>query len=507
MTPPPAGTEHAPGHRQLARGRLALVGALAQSIGFMGPVFSVSALLPLIVGQSATGRGAGVATPLALLIAGIGISGVAWIIAEYAKRVHLCGSLSDYIADSAGPRLGLLSGWLYYGAMIVLAVATFLLLGGLTQAFLRDALSIDVPWWPLSLGYIALVMALIVIGVQISIRAQLALALVSMAVVLVFSLIIIARGGHGGNSVTAAPFNPLHVGGLNLLYGVLYGINMFIGFESAANLAEEAAEPKRHIPRAVLLSLTIVGAFYLVTAYAQDVGFGLNATEWKNNAFPLQSLASGSEFGSATFGDIISVIVILDVLAVTIGVGVAVTRGMFSMARHGRLPDALATVHRRYRTPARCAAVLGVVAVLAIIAVRLGDGILSRATGQPGILQPQWTPAFGWMAGFGGTGLAVMYLIVSAVGVKGLWHQVNRAKLLVAAVVGVTVAAGAVFGAFYKAASPLNTIPWALLVWIALGLIWSYIALRRPVVVAGAETPVVVAGAETPAARTALAED
>ena len=36
---------------------------------------------------------------------------------------------------------------------------------------------------------------------------------------------------------------------------------MFIGFESAANLAEETANPKRDIPRAVLLSLVLVGAY------------------------------------------------------------------------------------------------------------------------------------------------------------------------------------------------------------------------------------------------------
>ena len=469
---------------ELARGQLSLVGVLTQSIGFMGPVFSVSALLPLVVGLSATGRGAGVATPVAILIAGIGVGGVAWIIAQYAKRIHLCGSLYDYVSRSAGPRLGLLGGWLYYGAILVLAAATFLMLGGLTQDFLRNALSVSVPWWPLALGYLALVTALIVIGVQISIRAQLALALISMGVVLVFSLIIIVRGGHGGDSLSAAPFDLSSVGGLNLLYGVLYGINMFIGFESAANLAEETADPKRHVPRAVLLSLTIVGAYFLVTAYAQAVGFGLDAAAWKNSVFPLQSLASGGEFGSAGFGDLMAIIIILDVLAVTIGVGVAVTRGMLAMARDGRLPRGLAVVHGRYRTPVRCAAALGVTSAVAIVAVRVGDGIFSRATGEPGVLQPQWAPMFGWMAGFGGAGLALMYLVVSAAGVKGLWDQVSRPKLLIAAAVGVTVAGGAVFGAFYKAASPLNTIPWALLAWLALGLGWSFVALRRPAEVA-----------------------
>ena len=73
----------------------------------MGPVFSIAALLPLIVGESATGRGAGAAAPVAILIAGIGIGGVAWIIAQYAKRIHLCGSLYDYISQAPGRG----SGW------------------------------------------------------------------------------------------------------------------------------------------------------------------------------------------------------------------------------------------------------------------------------------------------------------------------------------------------------------------------------------------------------------
>jgi hypothetical protein len=87
---------------------------------------------------------------------------------------------------------------------------------------------------------------------------------------------------------------------------------------------------------------------------------------------------------------------------------------------------------------------------------------------------------FGWMAGFGGTGLAVMYLVVAAAGVKGLWSHVSRGKLLVAAAVGVAVSAGAVFGSIYEAPSPLDSVPWALLVWLVLGAAWSLVALGRP---------------------------
>jgi amino acid transporter len=479
--------DNAPGRAQLS-----LSGVLAQSVGFMGPVFSVAALLPLIVGQSATGRGAGVATPLAILIAGAGIFGAGWIIAQYAKRIHLCGSLYEYVCDGAGPRTGIVTGWLYYGAMLILGVATFLVLGGQTQGFLQSAFNVNVPWWPLSIGFVVLVTAIIIIGVQISVRAQLVLVLISAAVVLGFSVYIIGRGGLGGHSVSLRPFNPFSVGRLDLLYGVLYGINMFIGFESAANLAEETDDPKRNVPKAVLLSLTLVGAYFIVTAYAQDAGFGLNATTWKNNAFPLQALASGS-FGSAGFGDFMSVLIILDILAVAIGVGVAVTRGMLAMARAGRLPAALGTVHRRYQTPVTGALVLAVLSVVLIIGVWSTNGFFSLATGQPGVLQPQWVPAFGWMAGFGGTGLALMYLAVSAAGIAGLWRHVSRLKLVAAGAAGILVATGAVFGAVYKASSPLNSVPWVLGIWIVLGLLWSFYAMRRePAALASATAQVIV---------------
>jgi amino acid transporter len=463
----------------LGRARVSMAGVLAQSVGFMGPVFSVATLLPLVVGLSATGRGAGVATPIAIVIAGLGMFGAGWVIAQYAKRIQLCGSLYEYICDAFGPRVGVVAGWGYYGAMLVLGAATFLILGGMTQDFLMTAFSIDVPWWPISLGFVAVVIAVVIVGVQISVRAQLALVLLSLGVVLVFSLYIIFKGGLGGHSLSTQPLNPLSVGGLDLLYGVLYGINMFIGFESAANLAEETDEPKHHIPRAVLWSLTIVGVYYLITAYAQAVGFGLDGDAWKDSVFPLQALASGADFGSVGFGNAMAVLIILDVIAVAIGVGVAATRGMLGMARTGRLPSALASVHPRFGTPVVGAILFGVVSVVAILLVRATDGLFSRATADPGVLAPQWAPMFGWMAGFAGTGLALMYLMVSAAGAWGLRNSVNRVKLTIAATAGILISAGAVFGALYQAPSPLDTVPWALGIWTALGVIWALFVARR----------------------------
>ena len=51
---------------------------------------------------------------------------------------------------------------------------------------------------------------------------------------------------------------------------------IFVGFETAANLAEEAENPKKAIPRAVMVSIVIVSVFYVIAAYAQIAGFGFD---------------------------------------------------------------------------------------------------------------------------------------------------------------------------------------------------------------------------------------
>ena len=76
---------------------------------------------------------------------------------------------------------------------------------------------------------------------QISTRVQLLLALVSVAVVLAFFINVIINAPV--NSLKA--FNPAEAPNYTgILFGVLYGVLIFVGFETAANLAEEAEEPK-----------------------------------------------------------------------------------------------------------------------------------------------------------------------------------------------------------------------------------------------------------------------
>ena len=107
------------------------------------------------------------------------------------------------------------------------------------------------PIWLWDAIFALLLFAVLYFGVQISTRVQLTLALISIAVVLIFFITVIVDLGDANDFGKA--FDPSPAGGFSgILFGVLYGVLIFVGFETAANLAEETAEPKRAIPRAVL---------------------------------------------------------------------------------------------------------------------------------------------------------------------------------------------------------------------------------------------------------------
>ncbi len=476
------------GYEQLGEKRLSLTDAVAQSVGFMGPVFSSALILPLIVAAGAAGKGAGVATPFAVIVAAVGIAALGWIIAAYSRRIHAAGALYDYATAGFGPRAGAVAGWVYYWGTAALTAAIPLIFGFFVETLLKDlGWHSAPPYWVWALVWTALLFGLLYFGVRISTRTQLALVLISAVVVLGFFIYVIAKGGAGGDSNSIKPFLPSSAdqGWSGILYGVLYGVLIFVGFETAANLGEETANPTRNIPRAIFLAIFVVGAFYLIAAYAQDIGFGLDAGKWAESIAvgPLFVLGSPDAFGSVNFDRLLEFIVILDIMAVGLGCGVATSRGVFALARDRRVPGALARVSARHGTPAG-AIVFTVALCLAVpLWTRLGHGVLTREI--PGVppniaLFPEYFPMFAWLAGFGSFALAVVYVVIALGGLRSLWEVENKALLAIAGVVGFAVAAGGIWGAIYKVPHPANKIPWAVLIIGVIGILLALAVKGRP---------------------------
>jgi amino acid transporter len=465
-------------YERLGEKRLTLVDVVAQSVGFIGPVFSAAFLIPLIAGFSASGKGAGIATPFAVLLAAVGTFALGWIVAQYAKKIHAAGSLYDYVSNGLGRSVGGAAGWVYYGGTTVLASAIACLVGW----YLHDVIftadpavpgvlsgSSPLPMWAWSLIFIAGVFLIQYLGVRISTRVQLSLALVSAVVVLAFFVKVIVDAP----TASLKAFNPSEAPDFSsLLFGVLYGVLIFVGFETAANLAEETAEPKREIPRAVLLTVVIVTGFYLIAAYAQIAGFGFDIsviTDPAVAAAPLFALGSPTEaggYGSTTILKVLEVVVLLDVLAVGLGAAVASARGVFALARDRRIPGALAKVSPSRGTPAAAIVFVEAVSLVMILLAEFADDLFALTP-----RQAHYFEMFAWLSTFGGFALMVVYAVLAFGALFGLRDHRNYIGVVIAAVLGIAIAGGAVFGGIYKQPNPTSLVWIYVAIWAAIGIV------------------------------------
>ena len=67
-------------YERLGGKKLSLIDVLAQSVGFIGPVFSAAFIIPLIIGVNAAAKGAGTSAALAVLLAAVGMFAIGWIV-------------------------------------------------------------------------------------------------------------------------------------------------------------------------------------------------------------------------------------------------------------------------------------------------------------------------------------------------------------------------------------------------------------------------------------------
>ena len=453
--------------------KLTIVDAAAQSVGFMGPVFSIAFLVPLLIGlTSASGKGAGVAAPLSVILAAIGVLGIGWIVAEYARRIHAAGALYDYVTDGLGPRFGAASGYLYYIGVTVLGAGLLVMIGGTIHDTLAGEWKFtaipEVGWDVILLIIVALVM---LAGVSVSTKAQFALAVFSVTVVFIFFVYVIIKAG--SHNDVAKALNPSSApGGISgVFFGMLYGVLLFTGFETAANLGEETENPKRDIPRAVLAAVLIVSVFYVVGSYAQVAGFHFDlAALGKNAGGPLFALAGPAPFpgyGANWLRQLVEIVVIFDMLAVLLGISVASSRGFFAMARDGRMPKAMGKVSGR-GTPL----VSGMV-VLAFFAIVIILTMTTKAFALQGV--PEYVSMFSWGSTFGGFALVCIYLMLGIGAVRGLRDHNKKWAVYLAVLVTVVTTGSAIFGSIYKVPAPNNYAWMAAFAIFALGLIASFV--------------------------------
>src|SRR2546423_742826 len=113
-------------------------------------------------------------------------------------------------------------------------------------------------------------------GITVSTRLIVLFGLAEMAIVLALAVWGLFDPGKGGFNVDS--FNPANitsVSGFGL--AVVFSVQAFTGWDGAAPLAEETAQPRRNVPRAVIGSILILGVFLVFVEWGIMVGWGTKA--------------------------------------------------------------------------------------------------------------------------------------------------------------------------------------------------------------------------------------
>jgi amino acid transporter len=354
------------------RRELHLWEAVGISLALMAPSMAAN------INPQGTATTIGRAVPLAFALATIGVLLIAWTFVRLTQRFNHAGSVYSFVGATLGARAGVISGWALMGTYSFYGVVTSTAAGIFGADFL-DALGIwtnQPEWAPFLVGAIALagVWALAASNIREGTRVLLVIEGTTVALILIVSVVILIKLATGtapnGNTLDFSVFSvPAGTGTSAVFLGVVFGFLSFAGFEAAATLGEEAQEPRRDIPRAIL-SVAIFGGLYFIFVTAIEVmGFGTDAKGVESFIASGSLLGDlGSQFVAGWVGELITIGAAVSAFGCALACIVGAARLLFALSRDEVGPAPLGTVSPRTGVPARstAAVVIGAYAIMAL---------------------------------------------------------------------------------------------------------------------------------------------
>jgi amino acid transporter len=443
-----------PGSTSLARQGTSGIFVAGQSVATIAP----SAVMASGVGIVYETAGGG--TWLAYAAAAVVVLLVGFCITRFASRANTSGSLMTYTELGLGKRVGFAGGW-----ALLLAYVTGAAAAACVFAIYVQVLATQAGLWSDSRTAIAVLLVVATVastaasiaGVRISTRLLLGAEIFALAVIIV---ILVAAQFHGG-VLDRSQFKLSGATPSGVVLGIVVAFTSFVGFESAASLGAEAENAQKTIPRAIIWSAVIAGVAFLVNAYTQVriLGSGIAASP-----APLSDVAAKS--GLPDMGYVLDVGVALSGLGLCAAAFNAASRMLYTMAKEGTAPRALARTDERHSTP------FVALTLVAGIATALGLALISSNSEVLVALEVLLTlSAFAFMVAYG---------LVAIAAPVWLWR--NHDRYVITAICA-ALAVGSIAYVFYKDVvpaqpAPLNAVPWILLGFMACGVIWQAAAPR-----------------------------
>ena len=379
-------------------------GLRSNSIGLAAVVFFVIATvapmsgtigaLPLAFGL---GSGSGTAAAFVVVAVVLILFTVGYML--MARLISSAGGFYVFIGTGLGVRAGRAAGYLALLSYNVFQVAIWGTFGYFCNIFTLDAFGFELPWivWVLAgilvmgvLGYFKIDLSAKVLGVAV---------VLEVVMILVLNVAITVRGGAEGLSID--PLTPAALLSGNPAIGIMFCALLFIGFEATAIYSEEARNPRRTIPRAAVIAVLVIAAFYVFTSWSLAMAWGVDSVAEVAAADPGAFVfGAANEYLGAWSVTAMLVLFLVSTFATNLGFHNAIARYQFSLARDGWLPKAFQRTHVRHASPYVSSLTQSAVAMIVVI-------VFFIAGAHP------YYDMFTWLISLGGLGLVALMALTS----------------------------------------------------------------------------------------------
>ena len=273
----------------------------------------------------------------------------------------IAGSAYAYASRAFGRPLGFMVGWALLLDYIFLPMINYLVIGLYMEDYFP---SIDQPVWIVLT--VLIVTGLNILGIRLLAGMNFVLVGAQFVFIVVFAVLAIGdiTGEVEVQSFTA-PFvdSGMDVGAI--FAGAAILALSFLGFDAVSTLSEETDDPRRRIPKAILLCALAGGLVYIFQSYLGHLAFPDHAAFEDHQDVASADVMEG--IGGDFLNSFFTAAYVAGAFACAMASQASVSRILFAMSRDGSLPRPLfARLHPTYRTPVAANLVVGLFGLTAL---------------------------------------------------------------------------------------------------------------------------------------------
>lgn len=299
-----------------------------------------------------TGVAAGVSGPafiIGLLVAGIIATFNALSSAQLASVYPQSGGTYEYGYRLLNPSFGFTAGWMFLISKLAAAGVVAIGFG----SYFHQLFPVTSP-----MTFSVAAVVLLTVANYFGIKKAGLLNLVIVTITILSLIYLIFSGIPEVKSANFKPFAPFGIAGIAEAAALLFFA--FTGYGRIATLAEEVANPKKSIPKAIII--TIVSAILLYVAIAVVAIGVIGANAMASSKSPLQVVAD--VLATPGISSVITIGASTAMLGVLLSQILGISRMMLAMGRRRDLPPVFQKIHHRYRVPHIGILITGIIILL-----------------------------------------------------------------------------------------------------------------------------------------------